>query len=177
MNSKIAKEIEILESDLDSLIKELQKYDDEILNRKPENSWSVLQVLHHLMLAEQGSLKYVKKKLSYNPELKKVNWQTKIRTLMLNFYVWSPLKFSAPKIISGDNLPTESNLNTIKEQYPMVRRDIKDFFETVPDSLLEKEIFKHALAGRLSLIGMIVFFKGHFKRHKNQIYRILKSIE
>ena len=87
MNSKIAKEIEILESDLDSLIKELQKYDDEILNRKPENSWSVLQVLHHLMLAEQGSLKYVKKKLSYNPELKKVNWQTKIRTLMLNFYV------------------------------------------------------------------------------------------
>ena len=54
MNSKIAKEIEILESDLDSLIKELQKYDDEILNRKPENSWSVLQANACCVLEKSG---------------------------------------------------------------------------------------------------------------------------
>jgi hypothetical protein len=176
MNPIIEKEFRQLETELEKIVREIESHDDDTLNTKPPNSWSVLQVFHHLILAEKGSLAYVKKKLSYNPKLEKTNWKTGIRTYLLDVYVWSPIKFKAPKNISQENLPEKSTLQEVKTAYAPVRKEMKEFLENLPDDLLDKEIYKHPFAGRLSIKGMVQFFRGHQKRHSNQIRKILQSV-
>lgn len=177
MDAGISKRIKAMTEDYNDLISELEKYDDSILNKKPNpESWSVLQVIHHLMLSEDYALKYVKKKLSFNPKLKNTGLQTQFRVFLWDAYLYAPFKFNAPAAINTENLPETSSLAEIKEKYPVIRQNTTDFFETVSDELLRKEVYKHPFAGRLSLAGMLHFQAGHFKRHRSQINKILKIV-
>ena len=72
-----------------------------------------MQVCHHLMLAENGSMEYLKKKLSYEPKLNPVSLSTKMRLKLLTTYLATPMKFPAPENISGDNLPEFSTLEEL----------------------------------------------------------------
>ena len=61
-----------LDKDLHELLKELGKYSDDDLNYSPgDGKWSVLQIMNHLKLSEQLAHRYIVKKLSFSPELKK----------------------------------------------------------------------------------------------------------
>ncbi|MEL6720728.1 MAG: hypothetical protein AAFP82_18635, partial [Bacteroidota bacterium] len=80
MQKSIERKLDKLDSDLRNLLTDLEGYSEQTLNKKPdEKSWSVFQIMSHLILAEGGSLRYVKKKLSFNPELKTAGAISKAR--------------------------------------------------------------------------------------------------
>ena len=61
MNSLLAAKFSFLKRNTDFLLKNLENYDLEILQKKPdENQWSVIQVLNHLIMSETGSLNCIK---------------------------------------------------------------------------------------------------------------------
>ncbi len=174
MNQKTAEQLERIDAKLQQLLEKLRSYSDEVLNKKPTpDSWSVLQVMHHLMLAENLSGKYVQKKLSFNPKLEKTNWSTAWRMLVLRSYNYLPIRLKAPANVSSENLPEQSTLSETSEKWLTQRRQLRDYLATLPDDIFDKEVYKHPIAGRLSLLGMLTFFEGHFDRHLAQINRIL----
>ena len=60
------------DAQVSAFMDQLAAYSDEQLNTKPaDGGWSPIQVLHHLLLVEEGTLAYVRKKLSFNPTLEK----------------------------------------------------------------------------------------------------------
>lgn len=163
-----------MDAQLNQLLEQLKHLSHQQLNRKPnEESWSVMQVLHHLMLVERYAMLYLQKKLSYNPALKKAGLSASLRELALRAYLRSPLKFQAPESISGANLPAESSFWEIAKQWKLQRAELKSYLESLPPELYSKEVYKHPLAGRLSLKGMMSFFEDHFNRHLRQINRML----
>ncbi|NBC08058.1 MAG: hypothetical protein GVY26_12770 [Bacteroidetes bacterium] len=151
------------------------EYTDEQLNeRPPDGGWSPLQVMHHLILAEGGSLGYVKKKLSFQPRLSKLGFGDRFRAFMLNFYLVLPFKFKAPKGVGDEALPERSTFEETQGEWLQVRAELRAYLEGLPEGHFSKSLYKHPFAGRMSLKGMLQFFGSHVERHAAQIDRSLK---
>lgn len=173
----ISRRLDKIDQRLQGLLDELSAHDNDTLNRKPaDGGWSALQVMQHLLLSEEGSVKYVKKKLSFNPELEQAGFFSAWRAFLLDFYFMLPLKFKAPPGVGDDVLPTGSDFKQVSERWLSSRKALREYLESLPPGMFQKSIYKHPFAGRMSLEGMLQFFDGHFERHRKQIRRVLREV-
>ena len=176
MRAALLKQLDALNTDLESLFSELEQYSHEQLNQQPApDSWCATQVLQHLLHSEMYSRQYCEKKLSFSPELDNAGFMDKIRTVLVSGYFSLPLKLEAPKAISTDALPRESTLAEIRKTYGEQRELLREFLSTVDDQYLGKAVYKHPFAGRLSISGMLHFFTAHFAHHRKQIRRAVSA--
>lgn len=159
-----------------NLLAELKAYDDAALNRKPSGGgWSAIQTAHHLMLSEELSLAYVKKKLSFNPELEKTGLGARVRGFFLWLYLSAPIKFKAPPNVGDDKLPDRASFADTSARWQKIRGEWTDFFENMPEELADKAVYRHPRAARLGWHQMLSFFETHFARHSKQIRRALNE--
>ena len=166
-----------LDAELIDLLEDLKDQPDHVLNEKPiEGKWSVLQTMYHLILTEELSLQYVKKKLSYNPELNNAGIKTFFRRVLLNLYADAPLKFKAPVRVNESNMPDEMRFWEVVKKWKDIREETKEYLNSLPNELFTKEVYKHPFVGKLTLKDMLNFFDGHFHRHKKQINRTMKKV-
>lgn len=169
--------LDALQARTERLFVELAQHDERTLNAPPTpGAWSALQVCHHLMLAEAGTLRYFRKKLSFQPALKKSNWSERLRVGAMRAYLKLGLKKQAPPYLRGTNLPDKTTLQATTEQWRTQRVELCDYLLTLPAELHDKQIFKHPFAGRLSLAGTVTFLEAHQERHIGQIERTLAKI-
>ncbi|MCS7035964.1 MAG: DinB family protein [Saprospiraceae bacterium] len=160
----------------EALLRLMAPYDDERLNRAPApGSWSAMQVAHHLILVESLALRYVQKKLSFQPELHKAGWREWRNLLVLQAYLGTPLKFRAPDVVGEQHLPIFATLDQTRQQWQQANAAWRSFLENMPDSLCDKAVYRHPLVGRLSWAGMLAFFEAHLARHRRQLQRALRS--
>ncbi|MEN0005439.1 MAG: DinB family protein [Bacteroidota bacterium] len=169
--------LEKIDRELRSLLREMGTHSNEVLNQKPRNdAWSVNHVIQHLMRAEDLSTKYVQKKLHFNPILKETSFSAKWRTSMMNIFLKLPFKFKAPKLVSEEYFEENADFDQLAATWRENRADLRAFLETLPDNIWKKEVYKHPIAGRLPLSGMLQFYDAHFNRHRKQIYKTLRLI-
>ena len=175
MQPKINKLWHQLETQRIQLFQELSKYDNHQLNKKPNpEAWSVLQVAHHVMSAEATSLEYMRKKLSFTSQIPKAGFRSHLRLLSLKFAFALPLKYKAPAKIEA--VPEVSDFNDLKLRWASQRLDLQGFIESLPDNVLEGELWRHQIFGKMTIAQMLDFFYDHAKRHESQIERTLKQI-
>lgn len=176
MRTALLKQLDALDVELESLFDELEPYSYEQLNQQPApDSWCATQILQHLLLSEMYSRQYCQKKLSFSPQLADAGLLDRVRTMLVSSYFSLPLKWEAPKAINTDALPRESQLADIRKNYREQRVQLREFLTTVDEQYLGKAVYKHPFAGRLSLAGMLRFFKAHFIHHRKQIKRALST--
>jgi len=172
--AKVDKQLKYLDAELSELLKVLKDYSERTLNKKPvEGKWSVLQVMHHLILVEGYGKAYVEKKLSFNPNPKKAGLAGTWRNFVMKTVLKFPFKVNAPDAVSGDNLPEESSFWETAKKWKQQREELRTFLESLPVEHFNKELYKHPLAGKMSLYGLMDFNVAHFKRHRKQINKIL----
>lgn len=177
MKAKTTQRLQKLTANLDELLRELSAYSDETLNTQPgPGKWSALQTMHHLLLAEGYAQRYVAKKLSFNPKLKKAGLTDRWRTFLLQLYLSSPFKYKAPAAVDGENLPTDTSLAETKDLWLQQRRELTVQLEGYPPEIFSRSLYKHPFAGRMTLDGMLIFFQTHFDRHRKQIERTLQTV-
>ena len=164
-----------LEKDRLELFKKLDGIDPSVLNRKPAtDKWSVNQVLFHLIEAEGGSMRYIQKKLSFGTDIPKAGFRSAWRRFLLRVAFWLPIKFKAPKVFSP--MPETHDYTTLRAHYAAQRIDLQEFLENLPDHLLDTELWKHVLAGKMTVLHMVDFMDDHFRRHRGQIERTLRQV-
>ena len=174
MTPSLDRRLKKMDQRLESLLNQLSAYDHTQLNRKPaDGGWSALQVMNHLILAEEGSVKYVKKKLSFDPQLEKAGFFSAWRIFLLDFYFKLPFKYKAPPGVGDDALPAESDFKEVSDRWVSSRKALRDYLEGLPPDLFQMSVYKHPFAGRMSLESMVQFFDGHFERHRKQIERVV----
>jgi len=177
MKKSVKTQLDWLNRELGLLFRDLKKYSDNDLNWKPgEGKWSVLQIMEHLILAESLSQKYLEKKLSFDPELKNANIISSMGSLFISFYMKTPIKAKAPAAV-GEVLPEHSTFWELVKQWKQDREDLETYLNSLPPELFKKQVYKHPMGGRMSIGNMMTFHKDHFKRHRKQIYRILKNFK
>lgn len=157
------------------LLNELSRHDHAALNRRPAlGGWTALQTAHHLLLAEEGSLRYVHKKLSHPAEFKRVGLGAHWRAFLLQMTLWLPIKFKSPPGVNPENLPEISTLGEVLERWRSVNASWNEFFQQLPPELADKTVYRHPRAGRLGWLQTIGFFRWHLARHRKQIRRALR---
>ncbi len=178
MDRRTEQYLNALDEALQKLENSLKAYTSEQLNRKPApGEWSVMQVVNHVMMAESGSLNYLKKKLSDPSAIKKAGIGSAIRTWLLNLSQIIPgLKFKAPAFISEDKLPPVSDREAVFQQWRAGRAALRAFLEAQPNEIFAKEAFRHPRGGRMTIAQMLSFFASHLNRHRRQIRRILGRV-
>ncbi len=171
----VLKKLHTIDRQLDRLLSELSAVDESRLIKSPgEGQWSPVQVLQHLMLSENGSMQYVRKKTqSGYAGLKPSDWQGKLRSLLVGFYLSLPFKFKAPAVVDTPQFPEVKSFEEIREGYLQTRRRLGELLQGLPEEAFHVLAYRHPLGGRMDLNGMLHFFAAHFERHEKQIKRSL----
>ena len=174
MKSKIQKQLDEVDNQLQQLVKRLSKHSEEDLNRKPSDAeWSIMQVMIHLQLAEFYTMESMKKKLSNGNIPKENSFKGKLITSLYPVIFNLPVKINAPTAISGEVLPLKSSFWDITKQWKQQRVELRTFIMGLNEKQLKGEVFKHPIFGRSDVFGLLKFYLLHTKRHEKQINRLL----
>jgi len=148
-----------------------KEFSGEQLKFKPDpGSWSMVQVLRHLVTAESQSLKLIKRKIRRADELPNVNIQARARALLLKLALALPVKFRAPKIAEVQE--EAPDFEELLNEWNSIRNDFHELLTETDDENFVKMVYKHPRAGYLSLKQAIEFMEDHIRHHQKQIERI-----
>ena len=174
MDSNLEPVFNKLENSRLQLFAKLEMKEESALNfHSGKDKWSIIQVLHHLMISEHLSIVYIKKKLTYRTNIKKTGFSAALRLFTLKLIFKSPFRYKAPKIVS--KVPDNDNINQVKDQWDQTRKELKELLDSLPKEFLNKDIFKHAFAGKMNIFQALCYMDEHFRHHLKQIDRIMKS--
>ncbi len=162
-----------LQKEQQELLEKLSKHSNEQLNKKPaDGGWSPMEVIQHLVIAETGTLKYIQKKLSFDPKLEKTGFIQTMKYLLFVVFFRSPIKIKAPvKAIA--EFPDFADFTATTNEWNEARVEFENWLQKAPDTLWDKQVFKHPLMGRISINHTVAFFYEHQRRHIKQILRQL----
>ena len=178
MNQQATRLLDRLDAETKDLMTFLNRYDHQALNSNPKPAvFSALQNCEHVMGSERKSQEYLVKKLSFNPELKNAGLASSLRFAVYRAGASLPIKFKAPEFIAQENLPAESEFYEVVKRWTRQREELRTFLGSLPEELWKKELFKHPIAGKMTLVNMLKFLLDHFQRHRKQIKRALKGYQ
>jgi hypothetical protein len=162
-----------LESQRIDILNRVKDLPEEKLNYAPTGKWSINQILTHILVAEQLSMLYMKKKSLGVDQLQNSGFSSACRIIVLQASQRIPaIKFKAPKVVL-DNTPPALPLNELTVQWETHRLKLKAFLEGIEEKNKRKLIYKHPVAGMLDARQATVFFREHIIHHWPQIKRLL----
>jgi len=142
------------------------------LDRRPgPGRWSALQVLHHVVEAEAGTLAYVRKKMQAGASLPAAGLASRMRRLSMQFALALPLRFRAPDVAAS--VPDAVDPETLRARWGEVRGGWRELLEGFPAELEGRLVFRHPVAGRLSLADTLAVLQAHLEHHLPQVRRAL----
>jgi uncharacterized damage-inducible protein DinB len=162
-----------LEKQLEDLLQTVKTLSSEQQNFKPNsNSWSILQVFRHLMQSEGQIIKYLQKKILGTATARKASVSALLRSILLNAAMRLPIKYKVPDAILVD-FEENYDFEELSSDWKLLRKEIRDFLTNIDEETSTKEIFRHPVVGRMSLLQGLTFMQEHIKRHTKQVERIM----
>jgi hypothetical protein len=142
------------------------------LNRpRADGGWSALQVLHHVITAEEGTRRYISKKMLAGSDLPRADVTSRLRLLALQAAMASPFRFKAPAVTAV--VPPEIDPEQLCTRWEGVRTDWRTLLEGFPEELLDRMVFRHVLVGLMGLVDTLAFLQSHLDHHGRQVARLL----
>lgn len=173
MNAQLEQLFNKLESDREKLLTRIGNLPADKFNHSESGKWSIHQILAHLITAEKLSLQYLNKKFQGIAETKNSGVVEEIKMAVLKISQRLPFKFKAPKKVV-EFTPAYPNLETLKEDWSALRKELRSFLEKIKDDQVNKKIYRHVFAGMLNSKQALVFFREHFIHHLPQINRLIR---
>ena len=174
MNSELTRHSKALTVATNALLAEVSPLSSSTYYFRPgEGRWSISQILTHLVTSERLSLNYMKKK-SQTPveQLGTANLLDDVWFFVFGLSQQIPLRYKAPKIVL-DNTPNPLSFGELVRQWDGLRLELADFLNTLESEKIQKKIYKHPIAGRLSVILALRFMVLHLKHHLPQVRAII----
>jgi uncharacterized damage-inducible protein DinB len=142
----------------------------ECVSPGPEE-WSVVQVVEHMVIIDRMVLKFVQKQLPKD-DLRLAGIGTWIRSVLVTLALRYRRKIKAPAVLP---VPTGSrSLAEWRDEWEACRRQWRETLESVPEKLRHRELFKHPLAGYLTLGQTLDFITEHTLHHVPQVKRLVQ---
>lgn len=163
-----------LERDRNDLLEVLRSR-DELDLRAPgaDGGWSALEVIDHLMRAEEGSLTYIGKKMIDPASIANAGIGSKLRSMALRIALRLPLRYRAPILVASPK--SAESLTDAISRWDQIRKAMGELIEEFPEELQGRAVFRHPVAGRIDLLETMRFHRAHLARHRGQIERGLSG--
>ena len=174
MNRRLQESFDRLEATRRDVLSRLEGHDRARLNRRrPDGGWSVLQILHHVITAEDGTRRYISKKMLAGTSLPRAGFVSRLRLLALQAANASPLRFQAPGR-TGEVPPNSDPAETLAH-WEEVRKEWRQHLEDFPEELTDRVVFRHAMAGLMGLPDTLSFLQSHLDHHARQVKELLSG--
>ena len=135
--------------------------------RPREDSWSPLEVAHHVFLAEEFSVSVMLKqgdRRSGRRSLKdRLGYAGVWLVLKAGIKVKNPVPAAAPS--------PDVTLAEITEAWSTVRTQLVEYLEPLQENDLRRAAIKHPIAGPMDIEAALVFLTRHLQHHLRQIGR------
>lgn len=135
------------------------------------DSWSIAQVVEHLLSSEVGTLGYMKKKSSGGWDaLEDATVEHHEKSAAINARLESDERYKAP-----DVLPEPGNTTSLEElltRWNLLRDELYHFILTIDSNYFNKLVFRQPAAGMLTILHALEFMDAHLRHHLPQIKRI-----
>ncbi|MEN9640360.1 MAG: hypothetical protein RLZZ262_2229 [Bacteroidota bacterium] len=176
MNTTITSHLQQLDEHLKWSFEQARSLSTEQFHQQPSpDSWSMCQVLEHILQSETGTLGYMMKKSSSGWEaLEDEGAEQKQNGVALSTRLQSNEKYKAPAILPEPTNTT--SLESFESNWPKLRTQLSAFVQSVDPQFHNKLVFKQPLAGMLTLPSTTAFLSSHFKHHMPQIESILLNV-
>jgi hypothetical protein len=174
MSPQLHPRFERLENLRRRVVTRLEGYDAVTLNRpRPDGGWSALQVLAHVVNAEDGTRRYVSRKMLAGASLPRSGLASRLRLVVLQAANASPLRFRAPAG-TGD-VPDDIHPDSLLSRWLVVRMEWRELLDGFPEELLDRMVFRHAVVGLMGLPHTLDFLQSHLAHHARQVERRLSA--
>lgn len=149
----------------------LSNWPTDRLMATPGEGWSALQIVEHLIMSENGTLEYLRRK-SQAPatELEPAGEQEAEVSRKLNLALKSDHRWEAPPVLAPPR--GDQSLEHLVEQWSVLRSQWKRFLDELAPDYYDKKMFRHPLAGRLNLEQTLSFVEHHIRHHVHQLRRL-----
>lgn len=145
--------------------------ENEIIFKLAPNKWSITQIIFHLVKSEQLTFIGFSRNVEKRENLKNSGIAGYARYIALSIALKSHFKFKAPALVS--NMPEKYDIQELKNKWNTIRSNFGKTLEEFPETLENKEIFKHPIAGWLNAGQMLDFLNDHFDHHNRQIQNLI----
>lgn len=147
---------------------------DDQQRSQPQDAWSANQVLEHILIAETGTLGYMKKKSSSGCDILEKTGEEHIqKSKAVNTRLQLPDRYQAPSVLTD---PTNNySFDQLNAQWNLIREDMKNFIGNVDEKHYDKLVFRQPIAGMLNLLQAMEFMIYHIRHHIPQIQRIKEA--
>ena len=174
MEQRLKRRFDRLEATRAAVLARLEAHDRARLNRpRADGGWSAAQVLHHVIAAEEGTLRYISKKMQGGTSLPRAGLASRLRLLALQLANASPFRFKAPAVTA--DVPAEIDADALRTWWDAVRGDWARRLEGFPDELLDRMVFRHTMVGLMGLEDALSFLQSHLDHHAGQVERLLSG--
>lgn len=176
MNSQLDRHFKSLTMATQTLLKEVGLLSSSTYDYIPGNGrWSISHILTHLLTSERLSLNYMKKK-SQAPVaiLDTVGLTDDVRFFLLKLSQHLPVRYKAPKVVL-ENTPAPLSFDGLVRDWEILRTEMHDFLQEIDPGKIDKKIYKHPIAGRLSAVHAVKFMTLHLNHHRSQIMAIISK--
>lgn len=176
MHASLEKKYKKIIQEYNSLLQECACFSFEELNQPiTTGKWSVAQILTHCNSSVSAVLGYLQHKLQQPQKIPNKNITTWFRSKLLNAALKSDLKFKAPKSI--ETVSQEIHFEEIKTAWTKQQTALQNLLFSFPLNLLDKTVFRHPVAGRVTMDQTLEFLYLHLLHHKRQILRHINNIK
>ena len=173
MNNRLQHHFDTLQLQKEKLIERIRQ-SPEKFDIKPNNaSWSIHEVVAHIITAEKLSAFYLQKKIQAIDNVGNTGLWEEFKMLSVRIAQRLPLKFKAPKKVV-ERTTSYKNLDELIHDWNDTRDLLRVELEKINDHQVKRKIFKHIVAGRMNAAHAIEFLHEHINHHQRQLNRLLR---
>lgn len=134
---------------------------------KPDD-WNVMQVGHHVVLAEQGTAVSIKKHRGMRSGKRRLHHRVGYILLWMVLKTGLRVKNPVPETAPDSDI----DLANLKELWEKARVDLAEVLSEVKERGLEYAAYKHPVAGPFTVEDSVEFLVAHLDHHLRQLERI-----
>lgn len=136
-----------------------------------EGQWSMLQVIEHLVLAEEGTLRVFGQGPAPQP---RVTFRSRltVRAIELLFGLGARVRVPSKSLAPAG----ADSLERLRSRWREAREGIVAVVDGLDAEALRQPRFRHPVAGWLTVGQGLDFLERHIRHHERQLHRIRRSL-
>ena len=168
---EIAGYITMLNRNTGELLDLVRNKSDETLNHRSFNSWSILQVLEHLLITERYVLQLLTTPTEKVAPSKVLRGEENLNRILVDL--------RGRKVKAPDMLEPSGEINDIREFSTAFLKSRATLGQSLENGniTVDERVHAHPVLGDMTVSDWLHFLISHARRHMEQIRDILRALE
>lgn len=159
-----------LERQKQTLLEQLATWDSPLLTfRSAPGEWSALDVLDHVVKTEATILAVMR---SQHTSAYAVPAPDRLRGFLLTLLFLTPARVKAPGSVKAIVPSGDTSFASLSAAWTQTRAELEDFLDSIPSKHLRSAVFRHPVAGWMTLPRTLRFLSAHIVHHVFQLRRL-----